>query len=137
MNEERADHGEGQLSFDTELRDVARDHSADMAERDYFAHDDPEGNDFSDRYADAGYRCSVNGYTGGENLAQTWYDRPVETDSGTVEHDTERELADGLVDQWMNSPGHRDNLLGSQWENEGIGVYVTDDGKVYATQNFC
>jgi uncharacterized protein YkwD len=40
----------------------------------------------------------------------------------------------------MNSTGHRENILKSHWENEGIGIYIIEiDGKtrVYATQNFC
>ncbi|MFC6765177.1 CAP domain-containing protein [Natrinema soli] len=138
VNEERTARGLEPLSFDTELRDIARGHSEDMAERGYFSHVDPEGNDFADRYDAAGYECRANGYTGGENIAQTWYDTPVRTDGGeTVQYETERELANGIVDQWMNSSGHRENILATQWENEGIGVYVTDDGRVYATQNFC
>ncbi|MGQ3411929.1 CAP domain-containing protein [Natrinema sp. LN54] len=138
VNEERTARGLEPLSFDTELRDIARGHSEDMAERGYFSHVDPEGNDFADRYDAAGYECSANGYTGGENIAQTWYDTRVATGDGEiVRYENERELADGIVTQWMNSPDHRENILASQWENEGIGVSVTDDGRVYVTQNFC
>ncbi|ADB59508.1 SCP-like extracellular [Haloterrigena turkmenica DSM 5511] len=138
VNEERTARGLEPLEFDTELRDIARAHSEDMAERGYFAHVDPEGNDVTDRYEQAGYECNANGYTGGENLAQTWYDTPVVNDDGeTVRYETEQELADGIVTQWMNSPDHRENLLATQWENEGIGVYVTDDNRVFVTQNFC
>ncbi|NUB90738.1 CAP domain-containing protein [Haloterrigena sp. SYSU A121-1] len=138
VNEERTARGLEPLEFDTELRDIARAHSEDMAERGYFSHVDPEGNDVTDRYERAGYECNANGYTGGENLAQTWYDTPVVDDDGeTVRYETEQELADGIVTQWMNSPGHRENLLATQWENEGIGVYVTDDNRVFVTQNFC
>lgn len=138
VNEERTARGLEPLEFDTELRDIARAHSEDMAERGYFAHVDPEGNDVTDRYGQAGYECDANGYTGGENLAQTWYDTPVVNDDGeTVRYETEQELADGIVTQWMNSPDHRENLLATQWENEGIGVYVTDDNRVFVTQNFC
>lgn len=138
VNDERTARGLEPLSFDTELRDIARSHSEDMAERGYFSHVDPEGNDFADRYDAAGYECNANGYAGGENLAQTWYDTRVATGDGdVVRYETERELADGIVTQWMNSPGHRENLLASQWENEGIGVAVTDDNRVYVTQNFC
>lgn len=138
VNDERTERGLEPLSFDTELRDIARSHSEDMAERGYFSHVDPDGNDFADRYDAAGYECNANGYAGGENLAQTWYDTRIATDDGdVVRYETERELADGIVTQWMNSPGHRENLLASQWESEGIGVAVTDDNRVYATQNFC
>lgn len=138
VNEERATDGADELEFDTELRDIAQDHSGDMADRGYFSHVDPEGNAFTDRYADAGYDCSVNGYTGGENIAQTWYDTPVNTGDGTIVHyEDERELGYGIAEQWMDSAGHRENLLADHWENQGIGIHITDDDKVFATQNFC
>ncbi|MDQ2050085.1 CAP domain-containing protein [Natronolimnohabitans sp. A-GB9] len=138
VNEERADADVNELEFDTELRDIARAHSEDMAERGYFSHEDPEGNDFTDRYEEAGYECDVDGYVGGENIAQTWYDTPVDTDDrDTVHYEGERELGYGVVEQWMNSPGHTENLLADQWESQGIGVYVTDDDQVFVTQNFC
>ncbi len=37
----------------------------------------------------------------------------------------------------MNSPGHRENILTEIYDREGIGVEITDDHKVYVTQNFC
>ncbi|WP_266074776.1 CAP domain-containing protein [Haladaptatus caseinilyticus] len=142
VNEERTERGLDPISFDTELRDIARSHSADMAARSYFSHTSPEGDNFVDRYEQAGYTCRAptgdgSSLPGGENIAQTWYDRSINTDDGTVRYTTERELARGLVNQWMNSQGHRENILTDAWQNEGIGIYVTDDGKVYATQNFC
>lgn len=143
INEERTARGLEALAFDEDLQEIARSHSEDMAERGYFAHEDPEGNTFADRYDAHGYECRADTdgsayYTGGENIAYTYVDQPVRTDSGdVVEHTTERKLADGLVEQWMNSDGHRENLLADHWTNEGIGISVTDDDRVYATQNFC
>ncbi|SFS68062.1 CAP domain-containing protein [Halostagnicola kamekurae] len=138
VNEERTADGADELEFDSELRNVAQEHSEDMADRGYFSHVDPDGNAFTDRYADAGYECSVNGYTGGENIAQTWYDTPVNTGDGTIVHyEDERELGYGIAEQWMNSPGHKENLLADHWENQGIGIHVTDTDQVFATQNFC
>jgi uncharacterized protein YkwD len=142
INERRSQRGLSRLSYDTELAAIADGHSADMARRDYFAHVGPDGEDFADRYEAAGYRCRVstgdNRYTtGGENLAQSWWQRPIAADGGRVYYDSERALADGIVDQWMNSTGHRENILTPYWDNEGIGVDITSEGKVYATQNFC
>ncbi len=143
VNEERTAHGLEELAFDDELRDVARSHSEDMAERGYFAHDDPDGNTVVDRYEAHGYECRADAgggayYTGGENIAYTYVDQPVRTASGeVVQHTDERELAAGVVDQWMNSEGHRENLLDDHWTAQGIGVHVTDENRVYATQNFC
>ncbi len=113
-----------------------------MATRGYFSHASPEGENFADRYERSGYTCRAptgdgSYLTGGENIAQTWYDTAVTTDGGTVRHTTERELARGIVNQWMNSQGHRENVLTPAWRNDGIGIYVAEKGKVYATQNFC
>ncbi|WP_049971850.1 CAP domain-containing protein [Haladaptatus cibarius] len=142
VNEERTERGLNAISFDTELRDIARGHSEDMATRNYFSHTSPEGENFADRYEQAGYICQASTgdgsyLTGGENIAQTWYDTPINSGDETVRYTTERELARGIVDQWMNSQGHRENILTDSWQNEGIGIYVTEDGQVYATQNFC
>ncbi|WP_162224342.1 CAP domain-containing protein [Halorussus amylolyticus] len=142
VNERRSDHGLGAVDFDTDLREIARSHSEDMAENDYFSHESPDGETRSDRYDEFGYDCRAyidesRYYTGGENIAYTYYDANVATDDGTVRYTTADELAEGVVRGWMNSEGHRENILTEAWNNEGIGVYVTSEGKVYATQNFC
>ena len=145
VNEKRVEHNRSKLAFDTELRPVARYHSADMAERNYFAHVGPEGETLGDRYAMFNYRCRVptGGFqyaTGGENILYTFYDAPVRMDDRSVRYDTPEELAEGIVNGWMNSTSHRENLLKSYWRQEAIGVYIErQDGRtrVYATQNFC
>jgi len=38
---------------------------------------------------------------------------------------------------WMDSPGHRKNILTPHWRNEGVGVFLSPDEKVFITQNFC
>ena len=50
---------------------------------------------------------------------------------------TEESLANEIVEGWMNSPGHRKNILTPDFEKLGVGVSIGDDGGVYATQNFC
>ena len=45
------------------------------------------------------------------------------------------ELAQSTVDGWMDSPGHRENIL-TPFSREGIGIIVTDEGEVYITENF-
>jgi uncharacterized protein YkwD len=141
-NDERTERGLEPVSQDDALAAIARGHSADMATRGYFSHVSPEGETVGDRYADAGYSCRVpmggmRYATGSENIAQTWIDRPVATDGGVERITTEEELARQLVEGWMNSPSHRENILTPEWRNLGVGVYITEAGKVYATQNFC
>lgn len=136
VNEERQSHGLSSLSVDGELREIARYHSKDMAETEYFAHTAPDGETMGDRYEKFGYQCRVSTGTnryaaGGENIFMLSF-------SGTGY--TEEEIAERTVQGWMDSPGHRENLLKEYWNTEGIGVYVVEsDGKtrVYVTQNFC
>lgn len=142
VNQERQERGLSAVGYDDELAGIARNHSEDMATRSYFSHESPSGDGMKDRYANAGYQCRVqtseNTYvTGGENLAQTWVYETVSTTDGSEYYDSADELARGIVDQWLNSPGHRENVLMESWESEGIGVEVKQSGKVYATQNFC
>ncbi|WP_049999241.1 CAP domain-containing protein [Halococcus sediminicola] len=145
VNEERAERGKSNLSFDTDLRPVARYHSADMANRSYFSHVGPDGETLADRYRRFDYQCRVKTdtfryATGGENILYTYYDAPVAMGNHTVEYDSPEELARGIVDGWMNSTSHRENLLKPYWEREAIGVHIEQvDGRtrVYATQNFC
>jgi uncharacterized protein YkwD len=146
INERRRSHGLQPINFDTDLRKIARYHSRDMAEQQYLAHTAPDGETMEDRYEKYQYSCKVsmseNRYaTGAENIAYTWAFEDVLLDNGTTVYlSTEKELARFFVSQWMNSTGHRKNILKEYWENEGIGVHIVevDEGtKVYATQNFC
>lgn len=105
VNKERTSRGLRALIFDSRLRDIARAHSEDMLGRGYFSHYSPEGKTVADRALAAG----VDFLVVGENLA---YAPNVE-------------LAEqGL----MNSPGHRANILSTDYGKIGIGVA---DGGVY------
>ncbi|QUC65421.1 CAP domain-containing protein [Nitrosopumilus sp. K4] len=144
-NQYRLQNGLAALSFDDELSNIARHHSQDMASRNYFSHDSPEGNDPTDRASSQGYRChKVIGnliYEGiAENIFQNnlydtvWYTNGIPT---SYDWNTLEELATSTVDGWMDSPGHRQNILTKTFDREGIGVEIADDDKVYITQNFC
>jgi uncharacterized protein YkwD len=117
-----------------------------MATGEFFAHTGPDGQTLLDRYERFGYDCRVDTggqryVTGGENLAYTYADTPVETEGGVVSYDgNETRIARGIVEGWMHSPGHRENLLRPHWNREGVGVVLDpENGKpqVVATQNFC
>jgi uncharacterized protein YkwD len=99
VNKERVAAGLKPLAADPELTEVARQHSADMFARGYFAHDTPEGRDLFDRMRAA----NVKFVTAGENLALA--------PTVPVAHR-------GL----MNSPGHRENILQPQFGRVGIGI---------------
>lgn len=146
VNAERTEQGLSNISYDGELANIAEGHSIHMASNGFFSHTAPNGSNPDDRYTRYGYNCRINlgggeYVTGGsENIAQTWYNVRIDTGGSGKMYTSERELARGIVTQWMNSPGHRENILRRFWQNEGIGVSITTDSgktKVYATQNFC
>jgi uncharacterized protein YkwD len=144
INERREARGLEPLQYDSELAAIAQRHSTDMALRGYYSHAAPNGSDFTDRYERAGYACRqpISGQRyaiGSENILYTFYKTRL-ANEGNSYYDTPEELAEGMVTSWMNSQGHRENILRPYWENEGIGIATrqTDDGlKIYATQNFC
>ncbi|SDQ87248.1 Uncharacterized conserved protein YkwD, contains CAP (CSP/antigen 5/PR1) domain [Natronobacterium texcoconense] len=139
VNDRRAEHGLEPLEWDGTVASVSRAHSHDMAERDYFAHTNPDEEGPYDRFNDVDGYCRAYG----ENIALTWVDRPVERpgDDDLVEYRTAEGVATGLVNQWMNSTAHREAILEEHashgWDRGGVGVYVADDGSVYASHNFC
>jgi uncharacterized protein YkwD len=99
VNQERQAAGLNPLAPDPELTEVARQHSADMFARGYFAHDTPEGISPFDRMRAANIRF----ITAGENLALAPTVQVAHT---------------GL----MNSPGHRANILRREFGRVGIGI---------------
>ena len=128
INEKRSDHGLMPLSWNTKIAQAALNHSTDMATRDYYEHDSPEGHDFTWRYSQVGFYCSIQIgntiYGGAENIM--WMEGYYGVDK----------IATTTVDGWMNSPGHRVNILTPYFQSEGIGVAFSGN-KVYLTQNFC
>lgn len=113
LNQERIKNNLTKLKADPEMRDVARQHSADMFVRGYFSHITPEGADPFDRMAAA----HISFIIAGENLALA---------------QTLRIAHVGL----MNSAGHRANILNPAFGRVGIGV---QDGGIHGlmfTQNF-
>lgn len=112
VNTERADAGCGPLRQDPELDALATAHSRDMRARDYFDHTDPDGLTPWDR-ADA---AGVSGLAA-ENIARGQPD------------------ADAVVAAWMNSPGHRANILECSHTRHGLGM-VAGAGGPWWTQHF-
>ena len=130
INAARARNGVSPLlRWEDQLSAVARAHSDDMTKRGYFDHENPEGLGPSDRIDRAGYNCWKGSHYGvAENIT-------IELVSPSIER-----MADGAVQSWLNSPGHRTNLLGKQYDRTGIGAsFGTWRGykAVYVTQVFC
>ena len=129
INAERANNGRSPLKWEKRLAAVARSHSDDMTNRGYFSHDTPERLGPSDRIDRSGYSCWKSSHYGvAENIA-------IETALGSLDR-----TAAEAVQGWMNSPGHRTNLLGRQYDRTGVGAsFGTWRGykAVYLTQVFC
>jgi uncharacterized protein YkwD len=112
VNQERAKVGCTPLAADHSLTKLAEALSKDMAARDFFDHTDPDGATPWDRAAKAG----ILGL-GGENIARG------QTDAAAV------------VAAWMNSPGHRANILNCDFKTLGVGVHFGSGGPWW-TQDF-
>lgn len=138
-NIERTNSGLSRLGSDLALSDIARSHSLDMARNNYFSHTDLQGLDPSGRAKKAGYSTykSLGGgwYTNG--IGENIFKMPhgdVEGVGHIGKYDSNK-IAYEIVDGWMNSPGHRANILESDYTKVGIGVSY-NGGYYYATQNF-
>jgi len=137
VNDFRRTYALSPLEFDAGLREIARSHSLDMAENGYYDHYDAEGDGPSDRYDESGYRCNSGA---AENINIVYYGKLVETNYGNgIRYTDAEEAATGIVYEWMNSSGHRRNVLDEDFDQEGIGIYYAggENNSIYATQNFC
>ncbi|MFD0317502.1 CAP domain-containing protein [Streptomyces flavalbus] len=112
VNQERAQAGCSPVAANSALASLAGAFSADMAARDFFDHTDPSGATPWDRAEAAGIDN-----LGGENIARGQAD------------------AAAVMDAWMNSPGHRANILNCDFTTLGVGVHFGDGGPWW-TQNF-
>jgi uncharacterized protein YkwD len=145
INLQRTSHGLKALTLDPLLSDIARNHSEDMAARNYFSHVTAGGENPTDRGNDAGYTCrkdygSYYTYGIAENIFQNnLYSSATYYSNGMTVYDwnSPEEIAQTTVSGWMNSTGHRENILTPSFDREGIGVAIAADSKVYITEDFC
>lgn len=113
-NIERENNGLGPLALDEELSKVAREKSRDMDENDYFDHISPRYGSPFEMMDSFGIRYR----TAGENLAMGYLTPKT------------------VVDGWMNSEGHRANILNGNFNRIGIGEYRAGKFNIYWTQMF-
>jgi len=113
-NASRVRNGLKALAWDQSAASAARKHSRNMAVQRFFDHTDPDGLSPFDRMKREGIEYSA----AGENIAYGQKDA-LEVHVG-----------------WMNSEGHRRNLLNASYERLGVGVYLNGEGVPYYTQNF-
>jgi uncharacterized protein YkwD len=112
VNDERAKAGCSPVAANSALSGLAADYSRSMAEQGFFDHTDPSGATPWDRAEAAGISD-----LGGENIARGQAD------------------AQAVMDAWMDSPGHRANILNCDFRTLGVGVHFGPGGPWW-TQNF-
>lgn len=123
VNRSRREHGLPALSFGNALNEAAQSHSSDMLARNYYSHNSPEGETIGDRFTRAG---GGKWLLTAENIAQC-------KDCGPPISDYYLEQ---LHQGWMNSPGHRANILREGITEFGYGISAAKDGGLYAVQTF-
>ncbi len=114
VNEERTSRGLNALKRASDLDALARAHSADMINRHFFDHTNPDGQSPFDRMRAAGisYRAAAENIASGQRSAAA------------------------VMDAWMNSSGHRKNILNASYTEIGIGAVKSSGGTIYWTQEF-
>ncbi|EST39200.1 hypothetical protein N566_03340 [Streptomycetaceae bacterium MP113-05] len=105
VNAERAKVGCSPVTAEPQLAALAETHSRDMAERGYFSHTTPDGESPWDRADAAGVEDM-----GGENIARGQAD------------------AEAVMAAWMNSDGHRANILNCDFRTLGVGAHFAPGG---------
>ena len=119
VNEERAKAGVAPLTYNTTMEKYARIKSQDMGDNNYFSHEDLNGNLITTQMKKDG----VTYRAWGENIAYV---------GGMTDLNA---IADKIMTNWMNSSGHRANILSTNFSSIGVGVYKIGN-RVYATQEF-
>jgi uncharacterized protein YkwD len=118
INQQRAKTDVPPLAWCDDAAKIARLHSENMANYNFFSHTGLDGllvNDRADFFGVKKWQAI------GENIAYNQgFENPVEF----------------AVERWMQSPKHRDNLLNSRWKESGIGIAVTANGTYYFTEVF-
>ncbi|MGL5314844.1 MAG: CAP domain-containing protein [Peptostreptococcaceae bacterium] len=114
VNAERAKQGLSALTLDSQLSNVATIKSQDMINKNYFDHNSPTyGSPF-----DMMKQFGISYKSAGENIAMG------------------QKTPQEVVNAWMNSKGHRDNILNANFTNLGVGVAKDSSGTIYWTQMF-
>src|SRR4051794_10783101 len=123
LNQQRAANGIGPLAENAALSTASTGYSQRMVAQGFFGHESPDGGTLVQRLTDAGYLGDDDAWVVGENIG--WGQASLAT-------------ARSMVTAWMNSPGHRENLLSADYTQVGLGLALgtpTDQtwGATYTT----
>ncbi|ATE55630.1 MULTISPECIES: CAP domain-containing protein [Actinosynnema] len=113
-NQERAKAGCGALVANTKLAAAAKGHNDEMAAQNYFSHTGADGSAPAQRVDAAGYYWRATA----ENIAMG------------------QSTPAAVVRAWMNSAGHKANILNCAYKDLGVAYTVNSRGKAYWTENF-
>jgi len=133
INERRHKNGIDNLARNETLDAVAQYKSWDMAQRDYFTHTGPDGTTHGmlrDRYRT---RCIHTG----QNIYKKEYFGSEPYPYPQTQLSDEDQIASDAVNGLFNSTGHRENALDPNYDSQGIGVFVDENGTVFLTQELC
>ena len=111
LNADRTARGLVAVQPDTRLMDIARARSVDMATKGYFSHSQPDGRSVFDILT----ASKITWYNAGEIIA--WNTYPMES------------TVSAANTQWMNSPGHKAIVVGTDYNYVGVGLAVDASGK--------
>jgi hypothetical protein len=112
-NKQRVQSGLEPLTMNSQLAAAAQNHTTSMALDDFFSHTGSDGSSMSDRIANQGYNFSY----AAENIG-VGYANP-----------------EAAIEGWMNSTGHRENLLNSNLTEIGVGYYYLENDPGQVTYN--
>ena len=125
LNGERADHGLAPLAPNALLADAATGYASDLVAGSYFSHTGRDGSGVLERIQRSGYLPRGTAFVLGENLA--WGSGGLATPAS-------------IMRAWMNSPGHRANILNPDFREIGVGIVAGNPqaadgrGATYATE---
>jgi uncharacterized protein YkwD len=111
LNADRTSRGLVAVQPDTRLMAIARARSVDMAEKGYFSHSQPDGRNVFDILTSS----RITWYNAGEIIA--WNTYPMESTTSATNS------------QWLNSPGHKAIVVGTDYNYVGVGLAVDASGK--------
>jgi uncharacterized protein YkwD len=130
VNDEREAAGRGELEWRSDVATAARAYAEKLAAADTLTHT-LDGTEPESRY----YADGISAYSG-ENINQMWWQERMTTPHEITYIDSPADLGQFAVSSWMDSDGHRENILRVTNGAEGIGIAKNETGAVYAVQVF-
>ena len=129
INEERSERGLNSLTWNDREYTPAKQHAENMKENEYVGHTKPSGETMQERYSAI---CGENANSVFLGNYITW------NTNQEVYIDSDRDVAEVLMIEWMNSDGHRQNILDRRHESMAVAVSYDENSRaVYAVQVLC